>query len=606
MGNNKRRGDLRNGQTATPAAAQPKLNENMDEVFLHGESNVVDNSPKIKSAKFVPLSLVMNNNNNKGADPPDDSDSDSSDTDGGIDAANYRRPREDFSDVETNDMKHAHRNDGHIFIIGQRHDNDQQSFTQFHIQPEQLNQQQQQQQRNYQNNSEESDESDSDSHSSDDEENVTFFPSSNNFNFATDKAAPLHKEGEKFGVDYLKVRAARKARERKHRFEIESWRQQRQSKWRWWCWEDDPDEFDDVDFLDYQESRKRRILVANMAVFLASFILGMAIMEHQMHFLFGKSSSSSKHKTAPSLHDHGAHSSSRWGHRFDDDEFDGDDAVFDANVGTPKYHSHSHHKHGELTPEEEKEDLARWEDYEMDVANVLANAGEEWDIYSKTGGLASTDPDDTEKEKVDHWVQYFDQSSQHYYYFHKETNTSTWTKPEIVEGVVLLGLTRTGLEYVVEEFKGDEDVAVEVADDTSDEEVVEEEVEGEESDAMSTSIEEVPSNFQPQDVLDQFKDTFWRWNHPYRIPERTEVWGGIDTPVFWHIPNSGATTVEEIFEHCYHMVIAGTTGSNNDGKIVLKRNITDVSIGHDERTLCVPSSYKIFPLYFAALVCLHT
>jgi hypothetical protein len=391
----------------------------------------------------------------------------------------------------------------------------------------------------------------------------------------------LQKEGKNFGVDYLKIRAARKAKERQHRFEIESWRQQRQSKCRCCCWEDDPDEFDDVDFLDYEESRKewrkRRIIVANMAVFLASFIVGMVIMEHQMHFLFGKSSSSSKHSTVTSLHDHGANASSRWGHRFDDDEFEGDDIVFDTVVNTPKYHSQNHHKHGELTPGQEKEELARWEDYEMDVANVLANSGKDWDIYSKTGGVASDGLDNREKEKVDHWVQYFDQSSQHYYYFHKETNTSTWTKPEIVKGVVLLGLTRTGTEYVVEEFKGDENVALEVAGDSLGNEVVQE-VEGEKSDAMSTSIEEAPSNFQPQVVLDQFKDTFWRWNHPYRIPERTEVWGGIDTPVFWHIPHSGATTVEEIFEHCYHMVIAGTTGSNNDGKIVLKRNITDVSI----------------------------
>ena len=547
---NKRRGNQRNGHADPPTTVEPQLHENMDEVFLHGESDAVDNSPKIKSAKFVPLSLVMNNG---GTDPPeDDSDNDGESSTAldysDNDATNYRRPREDFSDVETTNMKHARRNDEDIFGEQQRHYNDH-SFTQFHIPPEQQHNQKQQ----HQNIAEDSDESsDSDYHSSDDEENVTLFPTSNNFNYATDQAAPSHKEGEKFGVDYLKVRAERKAKERQHRFEVESWNQQ-QSKWKkWWCWENENDEFDDVDFLEYQETRKRRALVANMAIFLASFILGMAIMEHQMHFLFGKSSSSSKHNTVSSLHGHGANASSRWGHR-DDSDFDED----------------------KLTPEQEKEDLAKWEDYEMDVANVLANSGVEWDINSKTGVVASDDSDDTDKT-VDHWVQYFDQSSRQYYYYHKEANETTWTKPEIVAGVVLLGLTRTGSEYIVEEFKGDENLAVEVADDTSNEAVVEE-VEVEESNTMSTSIE-IASNFEPQPVLDQYKDTYWRWNHPYRIPERTEVWGGIDTPVFWHIPNSGATTVEEIFEHCYHMVIAGTTGANNDGKIVKKRNITEVSI----------------------------
>ena len=87
----KRWGNRRNGHAATTAVVQPKLHENMDEVDLHDESHVVvDNSPKIKSAKFVPLSLVMNGG---GVDPPDDSDSDSSAHECSDDAAaNYRRP----------------------------------------------------------------------------------------------------------------------------------------------------------------------------------------------------------------------------------------------------------------------------------------------------------------------------------------------------------------------------------------------------------------------------------------------------------------------------------------------------------------------------------
>ncbi len=511
--------------------------------------------------------------NNRAEDPPDDSDSGSCAQEySHDDAENYHRPREDFSDVETNNITHAN----NIYdedTVGRRRPNDH-SFTQFHIQPEQFNQQEK-----YQDNSVDSDdESDSDYHSSDDEENATFFPTSDNFNYATDRPERMHKEGEQFGVDYLKGRAERKARERHRRFEIESWQYQRQSDWRW-CWGDDPDEFDDVDFLDYQESRKRRVLLANMAIFLTSFILGVAIMEHQMHYLFGKSKSS-KHNSVSSLHQYG-NASSRWGHRFDDDAIDGDDSLFSVKVGSPKYHSHNHNNHGELTEEEIKEDIAKWEDYEMDVANVLANSGAEWDIHSKTGVITNgDDSEDTDEASIDHWVQYFDQSAQQYYYFHKETNTTTWTKPDIVHGVVLLGLTRSGSEYVLEEFKGEEDTASNDAADASDETSLDE-IEGDEM--TSTSAIEIPSNFDAQKILNQYKNTMWRWNHPYRIPERTEIWGGIDTPVFWHIPSSGATTVEEIFEHCYHMVIAGTTGSNNDGKIVLKRNITEVrSREHDE------------------------
>ncbi len=559
MGRGKRLGNRRNGQ---------KLHENMDEVFLHSQGKTEDNSPKIHSAKFVPLSLVMNK---RGAeDPPDDSDSGSSSqeySDDDDDADNYHRPREDFSDVETNNISHAN-NKYADDTTGRRHRNDH-SFTQFHIPPQQLNDQDQ-----YQNPSEDSgdDESDSDYHSSDDEENATFFPTSDNFNYATDKPERMHREGDQFGVDYLKGRAERKARERRKQFEIESWQYERQSDWKC-CWEDDPDEFDEVDFLDYQESRKRRVLLANTAIFLTSFILGVAIMDHQTHFLFGKSKSASKNSVS-SLHQYG-NSSSRWGHRFDDDAIDGDDSLFNVKVGSPKYHSHNHNTHEELTEEEIKEDIAKWEDYEMDVANVLANSGAEWDIHSKTGVISDGDDSvDADEESIDHWVQYFDQTAQQYYYFHKETNTTTWTKPDIVQGVVLLGLTRSGSEYVLEEFKGEEETVSNDAEDDASEEAPVDEFE---SDEMTTTPAiEIPSNFDPQPILNQYKNTMWRWNHPYRIPERTEIWGGIDTPVFWHIPSSGATTVEEIFEHCYHMVIAGTTGSNNDGKIVLQRNITEV------------------------------
>ena len=575
MARKKRRNNKQNnGQAPSNTTAQPKLHENMDEVDLHRQQGTIDDSPKIKSAKFVPLSLVMNNTTaSVGIDPPDDDDDN-------VDS--YRRPTEDFSDVETNDIAKHLQNNHHEEEMFRRDQNDH-SFTQFHIPPPQPQQQQQ-----HQYNSEDSHESDSNSNEyssseeESDEETATLFTSQ--FQYATDKPTNFHREGEDFGIDYLASRAERRAMKRRQqqqqqRFEIES-RHGQNSAWRW-CWEEE--EFDDVDFMEYQESFRKRALVMNTVIFFLSFIFGMVIMEHQFHFIRGKSSRM-QHNAALASHDHG-NASSRWGHRFDDDAVNGDDAVFDVKMGSPKYHSHNHHNHEEMTEEEIKEDIEKWEDYEMDVANLLANSGSDWDIHSKSGGAV----DDEDSEEVndlitDHWIQYYDESSLQFYYFHKETNTTTWTKPEIVEGTVLMGLTRLGSEYVLEEFKADTD---EVLDDVSGEAattenstldadaVVENEIEAD--DISSTPTLEIPSNFDPQVVLDQYKSTMWRWNHPYRTPERTEVWGGIDTPVFWHIPHSAATTVEEIFEHCYHMVIAGTTGSNNDGKIMKKRNVTDVS-----------------------------
>ena len=105
----RRRGKRRQRQQATnstaaateavaAAAVQPNLHENMDEVYLHDQDKeVVFADTKIKSAKFTPLSLVMNNG---GPDPPEENNSDSDEA--GEDDENYREdPREDFSDMET-------------------------------------------------------------------------------------------------------------------------------------------------------------------------------------------------------------------------------------------------------------------------------------------------------------------------------------------------------------------------------------------------------------------------------------------------------------------------------------------------------------------------
>ena len=54
-----------------------------------------------------------------------------------------------------------------------------------------------------------------------------------------------------------------------------------------------------------------------------------------------------------------------------------------------------------------------------------------------------------------------------------------------------------------------------------------------------------------------------------------EAWTGVDTPVFWRIPFSGSTTVEEILTHCFKLIMAGTTGKSDDGKAVKSHNVSD-------------------------------
>lgn len=39
-----------------------------------------------------------------------------------------------------------------------------------------------------------------------------------------------------------------------------------------------------------------------------------------------------------------------------------------------------------------------------------------------------------------------------------------------------------------------------------------------------------------QDVKTVYKDTFYRWNHPFRHDKTEEINGGVDIPVFWRIP----------------------------------------------------------------------
>ena len=129
-------------------------------------------------------------------------------------------------------------------------------------------------------------------------------------------------------------------------------------------------------------------------------------------------------------------------------------------------------------------------------------------------------------------MQYYDKASSSYYYFHRETNTSQWEKPDIGVGVVLLGVAYgTGREYIVEEgevvqvIEGNNN-----SNSTSDEPVKDEEDINDDDDTI-TMIEEhdqnvnkdTVSDFNSQEVMDHYTESYWRWNHPYRIPERTDV-----------------------------------------------------------------------------------
>mmetsp|Transcript_25381 Transcript_25381/g.54582 ORF Transcript_25381/g.54582 Transcript_25381/m.54582 type:complete len:856 (+) Transcript_25381:53-2620(+) len=496
---------------------------------------------------------------------------------------NYTRQdkKHDPKDWEEEEVEQYHQLQTQIIQQDQeqqheQYNHDDHGFTQFNIQPLQQSQHDNNEVQEEEGNDE--DYSDSEGEEDEDEEAPLFFTPSNNFNSATDTYSEQHIKGEDWGVDYLLSRANRKERERKQQFEIDQQRQsQKQSQW-WWGKNED-DDWDDVDFDNYHNSSfKCRRGVKYIVVFALTFTAVIAFLARGKLGSRSTQHADSEESEQLASH-HGSVPSSRWGHRFDDDDAaidnDGDDTIeiVDSrnDVGVPKYHKHSHsNHHSQLTPEEKALDQENWEDYEMEVANVLADASPGWDIHSKTGGN-DTD-NDSNDGFTDHWVQYYDKSSQWYYYFHRETNTTQWEKPEVDEGVVLLGITYgTGSEYIIE--KGDTIESEQLVDEENDVATVNDTSVSIEADSPPIFTE--LSDFDSQEVLDRYKDSYWRWNHPYRIPERTDAWGGIDVPVFWRVPLSGATTVEEIFTHCYNMIVAGTTGASKDGKSVLNRNISE-------------------------------
>ena len=160
----------------------------------------------------------------------------------------------------------------------------------------------------------------------------------------------------------------------------------------------------------------------------------------------------------------------------------------------------------------------------MEVAHVLAGSGPGWDIHAKSGGGAKDGNDDESDDGyADHWVRYYDGASGQYYYYHRETNTTQWEKPEVGSGVLLLGMVNdTEREYAIEGEGGagrggivnQSEHGPEAEDGIA---AINDASYTEDTSTMKTS------DFVAREVLDQYKDTFLRWNHPYRIPERTDV-----------------------------------------------------------------------------------
>ena len=62
-----------------------------------------------------------------------------------------------------------------------------------------------------------------------------------------------------------------------------------------------------------------------------------------------------------------------------------------------------------------------------------------------------------------------------------------------------------------------------------------------------------------QDIKDVYKDSYYRWNHPFR--EHAADGDGRDVPVFWRIPRSASSIVEEVMSYCYHLAVASALGT---------------------------------------------
>jgi len=62
-----------------------------------------------------------------------------------------------------------------------------------------------------------------------------------------------------------------------------------------------------------------------------------------------------------------------------------------------------------------------------------------------------------------------------------------------------------------------------------------------------------------QEIKGVYANSYYRWNHPFR---KDAVDGeGRDVPVFWRIPRSASSTVENVMSNCYHLALASALGT---------------------------------------------
>jgi hypothetical protein len=283
-----------------------------------------------------------------------------------------------------------------------------------------------------------------------DEEAALLFPPNNNFNSATfDPFAGGNVKGVAFGIRYEKSRRKRKEKARKQHLE-------------------EAHAFDIDDGNEYSSSSSFRC-ISNVLILFFICAVAMSILDRRQRrrIKLVVEKNSRRH--------HGSVPSSRWGHRFDDDDDsrikkgERDELTIAYQSGykgtahIAKYHSHNNNPHAgsKLTPQDMELAIEEWEEYDMEVGHLLSSVGSDWDIYSNSETASEytehTDCDENasvDDEYNDHWVQYFDTSSKQSYYYHVETNTTQWDKPKIVEGVALFGYDYdTGEEIVLEGMK---------------------------------------------------------------------------------------------------------------------------------------------------------
>lgn len=62
-----------------------------------------------------------------------------------------------------------------------------------------------------------------------------------------------------------------------------------------------------------------------------------------------------------------------------------------------------------------------------------------------------------------------------------------------------------------------------------------------------------------QEIKDVYKNSYYRWNHSFR--RNADEGDGRDVPVFWRIPRSASSTVEDVMSNCYHLAVASALGT---------------------------------------------